>query len=428
MESRLSKLNPSSPRSIFCWCFFDWANSAFPTVIVTFVFGTYFTRSVAPNEIIGTAIWGWTLGISGVLVALLSPIFGSIADYTHKRKHWLATFTLLNIVLTALLFLVRPHPTDILLAVILIICANIFYELTQVFYNAMLMTIAPKDKIGRISGWGWGLGYIGGLACLIIALFVFVRGHWLPNVMSLNIRSTNLLVAAWFLVFSIPLFLFTIDMQGEKVSLKEGLKKGLHELWHTFKNIRKYKSIFTFLIAHLVYIDGLNALFAFAAIFAAGTYNMSYTQILLFAILLNLTAGIGAGIFAFVDDKMGPKFTICISLVSMIVIGALVLLTSNQSLFWILASIIGIFVGPTQAASRSYMAHLTPEHLSNQMFGIYQFSGRITSFIGPILVGTFTDVFKSQRVGMSVIFVLMLIGFLILLAVPPVKRLDVKKI
>lgn len=413
-----------TPWGLFCWCFFDWAHSAFPTVIITFIFGTYFIKSVAPSTISGTAYWGWAMGISGLFVAIFSPILGSIADYSKKRKPWLAVFTLANVICTALLFFTQPSIYWIYWALVFVALANLFYELTQVFYNAMMVSIAPQEKLGRISGWGWGLGYIGGLVCLVLALFLFIENPRIPKNFSLNIRSTTLLVAGWFLIFAIPLFLFTPDEIGKKASFKESFQKGFQELWQTLKNIRQYKGIFIFLIAHLIYIDGLNTLFAFAAIFAAGTFGMNYMQILLFAILLNITASVGAALFAFVDDFKGPKFTICLSLICMVLVGSIILWIQSVTLFWILSAILGLFVGPVQAASRSYMARIAPKHLINQMFGIYQFSGRITSFIGPILVAIFTELFLSQRYGMSVIFIMMLIGLFVLWAAPKPLKMD----
>lgn len=424
-------MNPNNKKSgvlgIFCWCVFDWAHSAFPTVIITFIFGTYFVRSVAHSNVEGTALWGWTMGISGIFVALFSPVLGSIADHTGRRKPWLLTFVLLNVLATALLFFTKPETTFITWALVCLIIANSCYEFIQVFYNAMMTSIAPKDKIGRISGWGWALGYFGGLVCLTIALFVFIRGGWLPTVNDVNIRSSALLVALWFLLFSLPLFLFTPDLEKTDVTVFESIKKGVGELLTTTKELKRYKDIFTFLIAHLIYIDGLNTLFVFAGIYAAGSFDMSYLQILIFAMLLNVTAGIGAGIFAWVDDYIGPKFTICLSLIAMIITGSALLLITSTHWFWIISAILGLFVGPTQAASRSYMAHLTPKELTNQMFGIYQFSGRITSFVGPVLVATLTKVYGSQRLGMSVIFILMFIGFLVLLKVPNVKNAELHK-
>lgn len=422
MELKEPSLKSATPFQLFCWCLFDWAHSAFPTVIITFIFGTYFIRSVADSTVKGTAYWGWLVGLSGIAVALLSPVLGSIADYTGRRKPWLAVFTLSNILFTALLFFTLPSPSWIWWAIIMLFLATVTYEFTQVFYNSMMVSITPKEKLGRISGWGWGLGYFGGLVCLAIALIVFIKGKWFTNTEDLNVRLVTLLVAVWFLVFGIPLFLFTPDVEKTRTSPKEAISQGVKELWNTLKEIRKFKAIFLFIIAHLFYIDGLSTLFIFAGIYAAGTFHMSYTQILYYAMILNVSAGIGAAIFAWVDDYVGPKFTVCFSLIVMMIAGCAILLIKSIPWFWTLSAVVGFFVGPTQAASRSYMARLAPSHLTNQMFGIYQLSGRITTFIGPILVGVLTEVFKSQRAGMSVIFAMMLIGFFILLAVPkPVK-------
>lgn len=413
--------NHTSFRSVFSWCLYDWAHSAFSTVIISFIFGTYFIRSVADSTVKGTAHWGWTLGMAGVVVAIFSPIIGSIADYTGKRKPWLGFFTAITIICTALLFYTKPNLSWAIWALFFVALANIGYELAQLFYNAMMTAIVKPEKFGRISGWGWGLGYAGGLTCLAIALFAFIKGNLVTTENCLNVRAVTLLTAAWFLVFCIPIFIFTPDVAEEKMSHIEACKRGFKELNHTLREIKKYKGIFVYLLARLFYIDGLNTLFIFGGIFAAGTFDMSYLQILYFAIILNITAGIGAALFAWVDDWLGPKLTICISLVALIITGFIIICTTNVALFWVVAAILGIFVGPTQAASRSYMAHVAPKHLVNQMFGIYQLSGRITSFIGPFLVSTFTEIFKSQRVGMSTIFFMMIIGFFILLKAPKVK-------
>ncbi len=410
--------------SILGWCLFDWGQSAFPTVIITFVFGTYFVRSVAASSVQGTALWGWTIGLSSVFVAVLSPLLGSIADHTGNRKRWLFAFASLNAVATSLLYFTQPKAISILWALTFLALANICYELMQVFYNAMLPSIAPKNKIGRISGWGWAFGYFGGLACLSIALFAFIQSGWLSQVNEVNVRSSTLLVASWVLVFSIPLFVFTTDSMKEKISPRVAVKKGFTELLNTMKELKKYQNIFRFLMARLMYIDGLNTLFVFAGIYAGATFKMNYFEILIFAMLINVFAGIGSIYFAWMDDKMGPKRVITLSLVMMIFSGTLLLVIESKFWFWILSAILGLFVGPTQSASRSYMARIVPKHLTNQMFGIYQFSGRVTSFVGPVLVASLTQTFSSQRAGMAAIFFLMLIGLLILTKVPNMREFE----
>jgi MFS transporter, UMF1 family len=408
-------LMPVNVRGLVSWCLFDWAHSAFPTVIITFIFSTYFIREVAHSTIHGTAYWGWAIGASGIVVALFSPIFGSIADYTGRRKLWLATFTLGTIIFTALLYFTRPSTHWIWWALIIVGIANACYEFTQIFYNAIMTNIVPSSMLGRVSGWGWGVGYLGGLVCLSIALLIFVMSGWFTSHHSINVRIPTLLVAVWFFVFSIPLFLYTPDNQRSSYSFLFAVKKGLVELFRTLKQIRHYSPIFLFLIARLIYTDGLNTLFAFGGIFAAGTFHMDYMQILVFAIVLNVTAGLGALLFAWIDDWIGAKHTILISLIGLMISGFIILTLHSIGWFWVMSAVLGIFVGPVQAASRSYMARIAPPQLINQMFGIYQLSGRVTAFLGPILVSTLTIIFNNQRAGMAVIFVMVFIGFLMLL-------------
>lgn len=413
---------PISKLGTFSWALFGWAHNAFPTVIITFIFSTYFIREIAHNKIEGTADWGWTISVSGIVVALLSPILGSIADHTGRRKPWAAAFMLLNVLFTAMLWFATPEHNNIIMTLIFIGIANSCYEFTQIFYNSIMVSIAPRERIGRISGWGWSMGYFGGLASLIIALLVFIDSHWLSSTHALNIRATTLFVAGWFITFSIPMFLFTPDAIKTHKSMLAACKDGLIELAQTAKQIKRYGKIFLFLIAHLLYTDGLNTIFVFAGVFAAGAFHMSYSQILIFAIVLNVTAGIGAFCFAFIDDKIGPKFTVCLSIIAIIILGSIAISITNIVWFWVIASMLGIFVGPTQAASRSYMAHMAPKELLNQMFGIYQLSGNITGFIGPLLVAAFTEAFQSQRIGLATALGLMFIGLMLLFFVPRVKH------
>ncbi len=412
---------PVTKFGIFCWALFNWAHNAFPTIIITFIFSTYFIREIADNKIQGTADWGWTICASGIAVAILAPFLGSISDHTGSRKPWVAFFMLVSVFFTAMLWFATPSKDNIIMALIFVAIANGAYEFTQIFYNSMMVSIAPADKIGRISGWGWGMGYFGGLASLMITLGVFIDSAWFSATNAVNVRATTLFVAAWFILFSIPLFLYTPDIKQKHIGALKACKQGLQELWSTAKQIHHYRNIFLFLLAHLLYTDGLNTIFVFAGVFAAGAFNMSYSQILIFGIVLNITAGIGACLFAFVDDKCGPKMTVLISLVAIIVFGTVAVSVTDVTWFWVAGSLLGIFVGPTQAASRSYMARTAPPHLVNQMFGIYQLSGNITAFIGPILVASFTEAFRSQRIGLASTLGLMFMGLILLLFVPKAK-------
>ncbi len=416
----------SQTRGIIGWCLYDWANSAFPTVITTFVFAAYFTKAVAADPVSGTEQWGYAISASALAVAVTGPVLGAIADHAGARKPWIAVLTFICVIATAMLWFTRPDPSDIIWVLFFVALANYAFEMGMVFYNAMLADIAPKPLTGRISGWGWGLGYAGGLLCLAVALVLFVQPD--PALFGLDksasepIRATALLVAVWFAVFSIPLFLYTPDAPASGLSVTAAVRRGLCEFIATIRRLRDYAQIVRFLIARMFYADGLTTLFAFGGIYAAGTFGMGFSELIVFGIALNVTAGLGAAAFGWVDDVLGSKKTIMIAVSALIVLSTAVLLAPSKTWFWILAMPLGIFVGPAQAASRSMMTHLTPPDVRNEMFGLYALSGKATAFMGPALLGWVTAMADSQRIGMATILVFFGIGLLLLLTVRDIKK------
>lgn len=422
----MNKQKKESTRSLFSWALYDWANSAFFTVIQTFVFATYFMQSVVQDETLGSTLWGNTIGAAGFLIAISAPFVGAIADQMGRRKPWIAWFSLLSILATACLWFVGPSEQYIMLALILVFLGTVGSEFAIIFYNAMLPDLASKERMGRWSGWAWGLGYAGGLACLVVALFVFVDVEnppfGLDKAAAEHVRATFLLVAVWYALFSIPMFLFSSDRKRTGVKLKKATRLGWQQLKTSIANVRKYKYIVRFLIARMVFIDALATVFAFGGIYAAGTFDFSERDVLIFGIGLNVTAGIGAGIFAWLDDMLGSRTTMLLSLIGLIITTTGVLVVTGLTWFWIFGLVLGIFVGPVQAASRTYMARVSPPDLENQMFGLMALSGKVTSFLGPLLVGWFTYFADSQRIGMSVIVVLFVIGFVMLYFVPDAEK------
>ena len=408
-------------RGLISWCLYDWANSAYPTVITTFVFATYYTQAIAETPEQGTGQLSWALGIAGLVVAVMSPPMGAIADRIGARKPWLAIFTALCVGATGLLWYARPSPDFAFLALVLLVISSVAFEFGSVFYNAMLPELAPKAMIGRISGWGWGLGYVGGLLCLAVALVGFVQtdAAWFGVGKSdaANVRATAVLAAVWFGVFAIPLFIFTPDRPNTRVSLGTAVREGLEVLAQTAKKTHNFAGIVRFLIARMIYTDGLGTLFAFGGIYAAGTFGMELAEVIQFGIALNVTAGIGAAAFAWLDDKTGAKPVIVIALVALIFFSSAALVVESKLLFWLLGLGLGIFVGPAQAASRSMMARLAPEEMRAEMFGLFAFSGKLTAFLGPIVLGRITLAFDSQRAGMASIVVFLVVGLLLLLPV-----------
>jgi MFS transporter, UMF1 family len=283
----------------------------------------------------------------------------------------------------------------------------------------MLPEIVSKEYLGRLSGWAWGLGYAGGLVCLILILYGFIQAEPAPfgldQKQAEDVRISGPLVGLWLAVFSVPLFLFTPDRQSAGLPAAEAVRRGLAQLRRTFSNLRSYRAIGRFLIARMIYTDGLNTLFAFGGIYATGTFGMALAEVIQFGILLNVTAGLGALGFAWIDDWIGAKRTILIGLVGLFACGTAAVVATSPLAFWIAGGLLGIFVGPTQAASRSLMARLAPAEIRTEMFGLYALTGKITAYIGPFLLGTVTFWTGSQRLGIATILVFFVVGGILLL-------------
>ena len=413
-------------RGLVAWCLYDWANSAFPTVLTTFVFAAYFTTGVAADEVSGTSQWGIAMSLSALAVALLGPVLGAIADNTGRRKPWLALFTLIAALGAIMLWTVKPNSAFIIHALFWIALANFAFEMGMVFYNAMLPDLAPPEKLGRWSGWGWGLGYIGGLVCLGITLVAFVQADvplfGLDRSAAEELRITGPFVAVWMVAFALPLFLLTPDKTATGKTISAAIHDGLGSLARTFSQLQNYKDAGRFLLARMIYTDGLNTLFAFGGIYAAGTFNLTFEELIIFGITMNATAGLGAVAFSWLDDRIGPKVVILISVAGLSVLGTALLLVESQSLFWIFGLPLGLFVGPAQSASRSLMAHISPMNMRTEFFGLYALSGKATAFLGPTLLAWATVTFESQRAGMTTIIVFFLVGMALMMRVPAVNR------
>ncbi len=408
-------------KGLFAWALYDWANSSYFVIIQTFIFAAYFTKTIAENVEVGTAQWGNMISVAGIIIAIGAPIFGAIADQAGRRKPWIAAFTILCIIACALLWFAEPGTDSLWLALTMGFLATIGAEFAFIFYSAMLPDLVPPEKLGRWSGWGWGLGYAGGLACLLVALFAFIQtdGLWLglDKETSEPVRATFILTAIWYALFSLPLFFKTPDNPSKQKKIKEAIHHGFVQIKESLKEVKKFKNIVRFLIARMFYNDGIVTIFALGGVYAAGTFDMNEEQILMFGIGLNVTAGLGAFGFAWLDDKSGSKFTINASIVGLVIPLIALIIVKSTTWFIIWGLILGIFVGPIQAASRSFMARLSPPELTNQMFGLLALSGKVTSFIGPFLVGFLTLQFGSQRLGMSAILVMLLIGLVLMFTV-----------
>ncbi|TDC47079.1 MFS transporter, partial [Actinomadura sp. KC345] len=402
------------------WALWDWGSAAFNAVIVTFVFTVYLTDAVAEDEDAGSQALGVALAVAGVFVALLAPVTGQRSDAGGRRKLWLAVHTGLVVACTAGLFFVRDDPSYLLPGLVLIAAGSVFFEIAEVNYNAMLVQISTKATIGRVSGFGWGMGYFGGLIALAIVLFAFVQPDvGLFGVTSedgLNIRVVALFSALWFALFALPLLLFVPEApalgerpRGNFFAGYAVLARRLRAMWRTDRRT------LGFLVASAVYRDGLAAIFTFGGVVAAGTFGFTATEVVVFAIAANLTAGTGAVLGGRLDDRFGPKVVIVTALAGLILTGLALVALSGKVAFWICGLTLATFVGPAQSSSRTYLARIVAPEREGEAFGLYATTGRAVSFLGPLAFSGFIALFGTQRAGMAGIALVLLAGLLALL-------------
>ena len=423
--------------TIWSWALYDFANSAFTTLVVTFVYGTYFTTSIAPTEIDGTQWWSWAVSLTAIVVACTSPFLGAIADGVGARKKIMTISTFICVCATALLFF--PVEGQVIYALLLFVVANISFEIGTVFCNAYLPDISSEKRMGKTSGLAWGLGYLGGLIALALSLVFLVQTETPIFGFDIDcgehIRATNLLVAAWFFVFSMPLIFGVKETNNNKTApLKTVLQQAFQQLKNTFQKVKDHQTIYRFLIARLFYNDALVTVFAFGGIYASTTVGFSFEEIMILGIVLNVLAGLGAFIFGYFDDSVGSKKVVNWSIIFLALACLIAVLSpelpglfelifggnaipqwfNSKSVFWMAAIFIGLFSGPNQSSSRSLMARITPEKNRNEFFGFYAFSGKATAFVGPLLFGMATTFFNTQQAGLFVVILLFSCGYLFL--------------
>ena len=435
--------------AVVSWIFFDWAAQPYFTLITTFVFAPYFASFVAPSPATGQALWGFATAAAGFAIALMSPVLGAIADASGRRKPWIAGFGVLLVVGASLMWIGRPGDESIIAPLLLAYAiASVGVEFATVFNNAMMPTLVPPDRIGRLSGTGWATGYIGGILSLILVLgflaadpgtgrtlFGFMPLFGLDPVAHQGDRITGPLTAIWFIIFVMPMFIFTPDYPA-KLPVRAALREGLAELRQTLGELPKQRSIAAFLLANMIYTDGLVSLFAFGGIYAAGTFGWQTLQIGTFGIILAIAGTLGAWLGGKLDDRLGPKRVIAGSILILLFSIAAILLVDKDSIFFIkvappepgaalfsgaaeraylvLGCLIGAAGGPLQAASRTLLIRLAPKDRIAQYFGLFALTGKVTSFIGPLLIGAITAVTASQKAGMSVLVVFFAAGLALL--------------
>lgn len=435
------------------WMLFDLAAQPFFTVVITFIFGPYFVSRLTDDPAAGQAMWGYTLTVSGIVIAVMSPILGSLADATGARKPWIAGFAIIKIsALSALWFAVPGSP--LVLPFICIVLASIAAEFSIVFNDSMMPRLVPPEDTGRISNIAWGIGYLGGMIVLI-AVVALLAGNPETGLTALGIaplfgldpatgadaRITGPLAALWYALFILPMFLFTPDAPKTTIPARRAIAEGLADLKSTVLGLRQRRGILKFLIARMIFQDGVNGLLALGGTFAAGMFAWRTLELGLYGIILNVVA-IGGCLFASkLDTAMGSKTIVILSLSSLIVatvgivstgpgftLFGLVQLsiadsnglfgTAAEKAYILYGLLIGIAFGPVQASARSYLARSVAPEEAGRYFGLYALSGRATSFLAPASVATLTLATGSARIGMMALIAFLVIGLLILLTTP----------
>ena len=443
---RVTVLGEASKRGKFGWAMFDWANQPFFTLITTFIFAPYFASFVVGDAVQGQALWGYTQATAGVVIALVAPFLGSIADASGRRKPWIGVFTAIGVAASFFLWYATPAADADVLAftMVMVVVATIGVEFAIVFNNAMLPSLVPDRRIGMLSGFGWGLGYVGGLVALIVVLL----GFSLPEAPLLGLdkaahehdRLVGPLSGLWFAVFVIPLFLLTPDAPRRGLGPSAAVRQGVRTLLATLVKLPRYRNIALYLVARMFYYDGQSAIFAFGGIYAAGLFGWTTTELGLFGIILIVFAAVGAFVGGWLDDRLGSKRFIAFAVVGLI-LGTLgvVSISDGRALFFLdvgmptagsglfgsdaeriflaVTVVLAISGGPAQAASRTMLARLAPATMMGEFYGLYALSGKATAFMAPLAIALLTTAFASQRAGIAVVLVFLVVGLVLLLFV-----------
>jgi UMF1 family MFS transporter len=443
---------PASRRAVWGWMMFDWAAQPFFTVVTTFIFGPYVVSRMASDPAAGQAAWGYGIAAAGLVIALLSPVLGSVADQTGRRKGWIAAFAAVKILCLAGLWFAAPG-SSLFWPLALFALASVAAEFSIVFNDSMLPRLGLGRDIGRISNLAWGLGYAGGMIVLIFVV-ALVAGtpetgrtllglepvFGLDPAQGEDARATAPLAAIWYLIFILPMFLFTPDT-ATGTPIKQAVDQGLRELRATIGEARARPGILRFLLARMIYQDGVNALIALGGTFAAALFGWSVTEIGIFGIILNVAAIIGCVVASRLDLVLGSKTVVIVSLVLLILATlGIVSTTPTSTLFnWVALDatdtgglfataaekayilyglLIGVAFGPVQASSRSFLARSIPAEDAGRYFGLYALSGRATSFVAPFLVATVTALSGSPALGMATIILFLVFGLIMLVRTP----------
>lgn len=442
-----------APRAALAsWVLFDWAAQPFYTLILTFLFAPYFANFVVGDSVLGQSYWGYATAIAGLLIAIGSPVLGAIADRQGTRKPWIGVFSVGLFFAMCGLWYAEPNASTgtIIWILVAFVIATAMAEFATVFVNAMMPTLVGPHEIGRLSGIGWAAGYAGGLVSLAIMAGLIVGDSstgktilGLEPVVTLDLgahegdRLVGPFSAIWFVLFAIPFFLFVPDKTKTTASSNGHYVGAFSELWSTIRTLPSFPDMLYFLLARMLYSDGLSAIFAFGGIYGAAVFSWGPLELGLFGIVLTITGVFGALIGGWINDRAGSRAVIsgALSILVFAVLGILSVdanhvfyvlevaekaagsapfSSSGEHVFLGFAVLVGLVTAPVQSASRVLMAQLAPVDKRTQYFGLFAFSGKVTAFLAPFVVATVTALTASQRIGMAAILIFLIGGLLLL--------------
>ena len=429
----------------FSWALFDWANQPFFTVITTFIFMPYFTTAMVGDPVQGQIAAANVQTYAAIIIAVLSPILGSIADAGGARKPWIAAFQLVTVIGCVMLLWAYPNRPDLIgFTTLALVIATVGAEFSIVFNNALLPSLVPQERMGRLSGLGWGMGYVGGLIALAIVLYASGLGSpdgqprfgLSKETFELE-RLTGPASALWLIVFVLPMFLFTPDTPRSGRSKIDAVKHGVTSLIATIRAIAHYRNPLLYLIAYMLYNDGLAAIIAFGGVYAAGTFGWTTVSLGIFGIVLTVFATAGAFAGGKLDDLLGSKRTVMLALIGVIIatLGIVsvgrdsvlffikvappvkdggLFASAPEQVFMAFAILLGICMGPMQAASRTMIGRMAPPGMTGEFYGLFALSGRATVFMAPLAIGWITSITQDQRSGVIAILPFLVIGLILL--------------
>lgn len=451
----LADSSPIPRRRVVSWALWDWGSAAFNAVVTSFVFSTYLASGAFVDPAIVAAagddaqnpalqlakaenatVISTALTIAGVLIALLAPVLGQRSDGSGRRKLWLAINTGLVVLAMVAMVFVAPAPGALVFGAALLAVGNLFFEFASVNYNAMLVQVSTPKTIGKVSGFGWGLGYVGGIVLLLLLLVAFLQSFGVEGRGGLlgvatgtaggawDVRLSIVVAAVWFAVFAVPVLLSVPELPATSAKTRVGLWRSYRLLGSTIAKLwRTNRQVLLFLLASAVFRDGLAAVFTFGAIIAAVVFGFTPAMVIYFAVGANLVAGIGTFVGGWLDDRLGAKTIIVGSLIGLVAAAFAVLaIGTSTNLFWVFGLALALFVGPIQSASRSFLARITPPGREGEIFGLYATTGRAVSFLAPGLFTLFVGATGDTRFGIVGIALVLLAGLVLMLPVKTAQR------